>query len=272
MDKAARILLAVVSCVPVVAVATGGVAAAEQCLVAPGSQTPKGQQWSYRLERGTGRQCWYLRQEGVSSSPAAATLVPLPVERPLINENAIAKSIADAHDELPQPPASTEDAGKARMSIPDSSVGSGQDIQNFAPAPNQQLMSVASNATDARQQPSTRVEGPVSVKAFVVMVFGALALCELASNALFPLRRRRRRPQTRSSLRHELDRPRSRSADPAYSPRRIAPAPPVADRPRQPVNHDDRVHQVERLLAQMADGRRPPVQRSASRGRTSAAH
>ena len=38
-------------------------AAADNCLTAPKDKTPAGGHWYYRLERGTTRQCWYLRDE-----------------------------------------------------------------------------------------------------------------------------------------------------------------------------------------------------------------
>lgn len=86
-------------------------AAADSCLTAPGDKTPAGSRWRYKLERGTGRQCWFLKddndkvaraapQEPVDLSPeaaaaesAAAAPVP-PQPRP------VRKSISNAHAEL----------------------------------------------------------------------------------------------------------------------------------------------------------------------------
>jgi hypothetical protein len=266
--KPAGFLLAVAACASIVVVALRPIAAADACLIVPRNETPKGQHWYHRIERGTGRQCWYLRQDDASSSPAAATSVPLPVERPLIGENAIATSIADAHDELPQPQVHAEDSGQMPASAPDSSVVAGQDVQNVAPAPKQQIMSVSSDATPL---PSAPAEPPISVKMFMAMVFCALALCELGASTLFPLWRTRGRPQSRPNVRRESDRPRSRLVDPVLSPRPAAPARSAVDRFRQPVDRDDRLRQVERLLAQLADQRRPPVRTYESQGRRRAA-
>src|SRR3954451_17797306 len=46
-------------------------AAADNCLTAPKDKPPAGGHWYYRLERGTKRQCWYLRDENDKSEPAA---------------------------------------------------------------------------------------------------------------------------------------------------------------------------------------------------------
>ncbi len=46
-------------------------AAADNCLTAPKDKTPAGSHWYYRLERGTKRQCWYLRDENDKSARAA---------------------------------------------------------------------------------------------------------------------------------------------------------------------------------------------------------
>jgi hypothetical protein len=83
-------------------------AAADNCLTAPKDKTPAGSHWYYRLERGTKRQCWYLRQENDKSAraapqdssaddtPASAAADPAPPPpRPVVR-----KSVANAHAEL----------------------------------------------------------------------------------------------------------------------------------------------------------------------------
>jgi hypothetical protein len=84
-------------------------AAADNCLTAPKDKTPAGSHWYYRLERGTKRQCWYLRDENDKSARAApqdsstdaapdsAAADPAPPPpRPVVR-----KSVANAHAELP---------------------------------------------------------------------------------------------------------------------------------------------------------------------------
>jgi hypothetical protein len=83
-------------------------AAADSCLTAPKDRTPEGKHWYYRLERGTRRQCWYLRGEDDKSARAApqepsadeaADATPAepaaPPPRPVVR-----KSVANAHAEL----------------------------------------------------------------------------------------------------------------------------------------------------------------------------
>src|ERR1700712_3381460 len=83
-------------------------AAADSCLTAPKDKTPEGKHWYYRLERGTKRQCWYLRDENDknaraapqdSSADEAADAAPAepaaPPPRPVVR-----KSVANAHAEL----------------------------------------------------------------------------------------------------------------------------------------------------------------------------
>jgi hypothetical protein len=85
-------------------------AAADNCLTAPKDKTPAGGHWYYRLERGTKRQCWYLRDENDKSARAAprdssadaedsapAEAAP-PTPRPVVR-----KSVANAHAELTSP-------------------------------------------------------------------------------------------------------------------------------------------------------------------------
>jgi hypothetical protein len=82
-------------------------AAADNCLTAPKDKTPAGSHWYYRLERGTKRQCWYLKDEddkaaraapqeqSPAAEPAAAAADPAPLPRPPVR-----KSVANAHAEL----------------------------------------------------------------------------------------------------------------------------------------------------------------------------
>ena len=97
-------------------------AATDSCLTAPKEKTPAGSHWYYRLERGTKRQCWYLRGENDKNARAAsvdesaddakeqAAAEPSPApQRP------VRKSIANAHAELTVPQQRIEqDAPDAR--------------------------------------------------------------------------------------------------------------------------------------------------------------
>lgn len=44
--------------------------AADDCLANPDKATPAGGHWRYHIERGTGRKCWYVANEGAQAEPA----------------------------------------------------------------------------------------------------------------------------------------------------------------------------------------------------------
>ena len=50
--------------------------AAEECVAKPASTAPRGSHWYYRLERGTGRRCWYLGAEGEKVQARQSTSSP----------------------------------------------------------------------------------------------------------------------------------------------------------------------------------------------------
>src|SRR5450755_251073 len=45
--------------------------AADDCLTEPRGVTQQGQHWFYRIERGTKRHCWYLKDDGEKVARAA---------------------------------------------------------------------------------------------------------------------------------------------------------------------------------------------------------
>jgi hypothetical protein len=81
-----------------------GVANAAECVSEPKDQTPQRKHWYYRIERGTGRHCWYLREESERSLPAASTNSPaLEKADSRKAESTAPHSIADARAELTLP-------------------------------------------------------------------------------------------------------------------------------------------------------------------------
>jgi hypothetical protein len=83
--------------------------AEDSCLAAPSGETPHGSHWRYRVERGTKRHCWYLRNESDAAAPsqsAAATSSPAPVPaKPPAQkaETPVQGAVANARAELPWP-------------------------------------------------------------------------------------------------------------------------------------------------------------------------
>ena len=95
----------IVASAPIAMIPLSTVGAAEECLTTPKDETPPGQHWYYRIERGAKRHCWYLREVGETSSQAA-TSTPARRTAPKVapdRETKLARSAADAHAELPLP-------------------------------------------------------------------------------------------------------------------------------------------------------------------------
>lgn len=79
------------------------VAAAEECLTRPKVETPAGKHWYYRIERGTKRECWYLRERS-ETAHQVATSKSISLAAPDVEpdeQTELARSAADAHAELP---------------------------------------------------------------------------------------------------------------------------------------------------------------------------
>lgn len=95
--------------------------AADSCQTGPDkNQAAQGKHWYYRLEHGTGRHCWYLREQDEKSARAdtSSAASPAPTEKSPSPQTdaATSRSIANAHAELrPQAPA-TGDTNAAAAS------------------------------------------------------------------------------------------------------------------------------------------------------------
>jgi hypothetical protein len=89
---------------------SGSARAADSCITDPKTETPQGKHWYYRLERGTGRHCWYLRGEDEASArtPTAEPVAAAKPAPPTTTGNAPTRSLADARAEF-APKARVED-------------------------------------------------------------------------------------------------------------------------------------------------------------------
>jgi hypothetical protein len=74
-------------------------AASDDCLTQPTGDTPQGQHWFYRVERGSKRHCWYLRAEADKSSRVASS-EKSSKSASRKQDSASQHSISDAHAEL----------------------------------------------------------------------------------------------------------------------------------------------------------------------------
>ena len=56
--------------------------AENDCLSGPKGVAPEGSHWYYRVDRATGRHCWFLGAQGLKVRQAASSPTPVPTERP----------------------------------------------------------------------------------------------------------------------------------------------------------------------------------------------
>lgn len=81
---------------------------ADPCLTSPRDYTPPGTRWRYRVERGSGRHCWFLKDDaekvaGKATEPSAAATeeaAPAPSRR----KPATSRTVSDARAELSHAP------------------------------------------------------------------------------------------------------------------------------------------------------------------------
>lgn len=87
-----------------------------ECLTEAGPGAAQGQHWYYRIERGSGRHCWYLREQGEkaahATSPESSATPGAPKAPTRSDEAASARSLEDARAEFPTP--QTGDTSSAR--------------------------------------------------------------------------------------------------------------------------------------------------------------
>jgi len=110
---ASALLLSVVASAELIA-GHSAARAADSCITEPRTETPQGKHWYFRLERGTGRHCWYLRGEDEASARAPSTEPVAAAKPPALatSGNAPARSLADARAEF-APTARVEVDGSA---------------------------------------------------------------------------------------------------------------------------------------------------------------
>ncbi len=119
------------------AAGTADAGGAAECLTAPNRESPQGQHWFYRLEQGTNRRCWILREQAdraaqsasprsISSQSTSSQLIPspsvsarTPPTAKASSRNAPAsRSPANARAELAARPTGVESSGPAVPKAP----------------------------------------------------------------------------------------------------------------------------------------------------------
>src|SRR5258708_40280455 len=173
----------IVASVPIAMIPLSASGAVEECLTTPKDETPAGKHWYYRSERGTKRECWYLRDEGETSSQTT-TSRPAWRAAPQVEPDRAAKparSAADAHAELALPQTLVEADVNISPTTPAPSVdprGAGQKLPKNA-SPETAQWPVASRWAEPTGLSSSATERPLSP--WFVVGSGAPALHPTAS-------------------------------------------------------------------------------------------
>src|SRR5262249_32232845 len=111
---------------------------ADTCLTSPRDYAPPGARWRYRVERGTGRHCWFLKDDAEKTAgksgeqSAAATEEPAPA--PPRKKSATSRSVSDARAELSQTPVEQETKPAPVQSAP-ASAESAPVVDSNQPSP-----------------------------------------------------------------------------------------------------------------------------------------
>src|SRR6185312_7244461 len=116
---ASAVVLSVVVSAAAIVPPSHGAKAADGCQTEPGDGTPQGKHWRYRIERGTGRHCWYLRGEDDKPAARADAQDSAPSEKPVARRQdaATSRSIANAHAEIVSRTSMPDDTAAAPPSV-----------------------------------------------------------------------------------------------------------------------------------------------------------
>jgi hypothetical protein len=216
--------------------------AASDCRAAPNAQAPKGQHWYYRIDRASGRKCWYVGQQGQKVRQAAPAAPP--VERTaerlasLPRQTAVSEEREQASPDIwPAPP----DANAAPMltaevptTFPSRAAETSVSGEANLPAPiaaDTPTEPRAAEATDAAQQAAVPAEAagsagaPLSVFIVVIASLGIIGFLLRAMLKLAPAGRIRL--QRRAEVAPQRPSPDRRIASPNLAPENEEP--PVDD-------------------------------------------
>ena len=281
---ASAILVGVLASFPLSTVFDGAASAADSCVTEPTGATPQGKHWFYRIERVTGRHCWYLRDEDEQPARAAAPETTTPAKTPSRNTELLAPdSLADTRAELPAQPPVAQDAAAQRNLKPAQDVtgtapsndglqapaaAAGSDPSRAIPLlgpPPETSAATAGNPSDATAAPPAVVAAPTAVptdrnmgslQKLLLVAFGALALAGLIGSAVYRLAAVRRR----AGLQRDRRPPRAieQIADDAPIPPWVQPVNGETAPPHDPARErlefdgaDKRVERIEDFLARL---------------------
>ncbi|MGL3109973.1 hypothetical protein [Bradyrhizobium sp. BR 1432] len=213
--------------------------AATDCLASPKGVAPQGQHWYYRVERGTKRQCWYLRAAGdkdsaksvqsaqaTSDTPTAQAPAPQQQQHPV--QDARAEYLTARSGIAPQTPNAVAQAAAATPAQPSADQTADSNAQQSAgdtPWPDVSTASAppapqpAPAAVAAAAQPSAKpskspapaalavadssADKPAgSVQMLMLVIGGALALAGILASLIYRFAGARTRVRVQSAERH----------------------------------------------------------------------
>lgn len=195
--------------------------AAADCLVSPKGAAPQGQHWYYRIERGTKRQCWYLRaagdKDGAKSVQSAQATSDTPTgvapaqqqQQQHPTQDARAEYLtARSGDAAKAPNATAQPAGATRAQPSADQAADGNAQQSATPWPDvsatsappapQPAPAVVAPAAQPSAKPSKSPSSPApaaadsttdkptgSVQMLLLVIGGALALAGILASLIY---------------------------------------------------------------------------------------
>src|SRR5262245_28487681 len=110
--RAAKFVVALIASILSSASAFAAPEEAEQrpdtCLTSPREYSPPGSRWRYRTERGTGRHCWFLKDEADKAAEQSTAATEEPAPAPPRRKPAASRTVSDARAEFSRTPAEQE--------------------------------------------------------------------------------------------------------------------------------------------------------------------
>jgi hypothetical protein len=109
---------------------------ADTCLTTPRDYAPPGSRWRYRIERSSGRHCWFLKDDVEKTAGKAAEPATAATEEPAARRKKQAtRSLSDARAELSQTPVAPETRPAASTAAAESNQpATGKSANMLAPA------------------------------------------------------------------------------------------------------------------------------------------
>ena len=103
---------------------------ADTCLTSPREYTPPGTRWRYRTERGTGRHCWFLKDEAEKAAGKSSDQATAAAEEPAAappapqrKKSAAPRSVTDARAEFSRVPVEQDTKPAPAQSAPAPAAG-----------------------------------------------------------------------------------------------------------------------------------------------------